>query len=166
MRHRPLVVINKADRSTARPAQVESDVFDLFFTLGATDDQMEYPVLYASAKQGWAQLDAPAVPFTAPEEDSEGGATGMTPLFEQILEHIPPPKHLDRSKPFSMLTIQIESDAYVGAVYTGRVESGVVKVGDTLVALDAEGNKVGDGKVRKIFGRQGEISLYFRSDEI
>lgn len=156
---RPLVVINKADRETARPSQVESDLFDLFFTLGATEEQMDYPVLFASAKQGWAQLEEPTVPFTPPEEGANG-STGMTPLFEKILEYIPPPTHLDRAKPFSMLTIQIESDPYVGALYTGRVESGVIQAGDTLWALDSDGTKVGDGKVRKIFRRQGMYRCY------
>ena len=151
---RPLVVINKADRDTARPEQVESDLFDLFVTLGATEDQMEYPTLFASAKQGWAQLDYPSI---SPPFESSGTelSTGMTPLFEQILSHIPAPVHLDRGSPFSMLTIQIESDPYVGALYTGRIESGVVKVGDTLWALDTSGQKVGEGKVKKLFGRQG-----------
>lgn len=119
---------------------------------------MEYPTLFASAKQGWAQLEAPPVPFVALEGDLKSGLTGMTPLFEKILEHIPPPTHLDRSKPFSMLTVQIEADPYVGALYTGRIESGVVQVGDTLWALDVKGNKVGEGRVRKLFGRQGMYS--------
>lgn len=117
---------------------------------------MEYPVLYASAKQGWAITEPPVVgQVIAPPDDPNTLSTGMTPLFEQILEHIPAPTHLDRSKPFSMLTIQIETDPYVGALYTGRIESGVVRVGDTLWALDTKGVKVGDGKVRKIVGRQG-----------
>ncbi|RXW14478.1 hypothetical protein EST38_g11375 [Candolleomyces aberdarensis] len=147
---RPLVVLNKADRSTARPAQVESDLFDLFATLGATDEQAEYPLLYASAKQGWATDQGPSAPGQAitPGED-------MTPLFDLILSHVPPPSHLNRSKPFSMLTVQIESDPYVGVLYLGRVQSGVLRINDVLWALDAQGNKVGEGKVKKIFGRRG-----------
>ncbi|EAU81604.2 GTP-binding protein TypA [Coprinopsis cinerea okayama7 len=143
---RPLVVLNKADRPTARPAQVESDLFDLFATLGATDEQADYPLLYASAKQGWAQ-DKPPQP--APE------ASSMASLFNLILNHVPAPRHLDRSKPFSMLTVQIESDPYVGVLYLGRIESGTLKVNDTVWALDPQGNKVGEGKVKKIFGKRG-----------
>ncbi|KAJ2936338.1 hypothetical protein H1R20_g761, partial [Candolleomyces eurysporus] len=79
----------------------------------------------------------------------------MTPLFDLILSHVPPPSHLNRSKPFSMLTVQIESDPYVGVLYLGRVQSGVLRVNDVLWALDAQGNKVGEGKVKKIFGRRG-----------
>ena len=77
----------------------------------------------------------------------------MTPLFDLILSHVPPPSHLNRSKPFSMLTVQIESDPYVGVLYLGRVQSGVLRTNDVLWALDAQGNKVGEGKVKKIFAR-------------
>ncbi|TFK37816.1 P-loop containing nucleoside triphosphate hydrolase protein [Crucibulum laeve] len=142
---KPLVVLNKADRPTARPVQVESDLFDLFAMLGATDEQADYPLLYASAKQGWARDALPE--GTTPH--------GMTPLFDLILKHVPAPAHLDRKTPFSMLTVQVEADPYVGALYLGRIQSGVIKVGDTLWAIDEEGNKVGDGKVKKIFGRRG-----------
>ena len=79
----------------------------------------------------------------------------MTPIFELILKHVPPPTHLDRTAPFSMHTVQIESDPYVGILLLGRVHSGTLRVGDTLWALDPEGNKVGEGKVKKIYGRRG-----------
>ncbi|KAF8896166.1 GTP-binding protein TypA [Infundibulicybe gibba] len=149
---RPLVVLNKADRPTSRPAQVESDLFDLFATLGATDEQIEYPLLYASAKQGWAQLTPPQKSSPSADTDPE---MGMRPLFDTILAHVPPPIHLDRTQPFSMLTVQIESDPYVGTLYLGRIYSGVLQLGDTVWALDPEGQKVGEGKVKKIFGRTG-----------
>ncbi|KAF8901354.1 hypothetical protein CPB84DRAFT_1836409 [Gymnopilus junonius] len=156
---KPLVVLNKADRPTSRPQQVESDLFDLFATLGATDEQADYPLLYASAKQGWAQDTPPqlaaASESPAPASETSSTSTSMTPLFELIMSHVPPPVHLSRSGPFSMLTVQIESDPYVGMLYLGRIQSGVLRIGDTLTALNAEGVKVGDGKVKKIFGRQG-----------
>ena len=139
-------MLNKADRPTCRPEQVESDLFDLFATLGATDDQADYPLLYASAKQGWAQDTLPQLSPPSPN---------MIPLFELIMSHVPPPSHLERASPFSMLTIQIESDPYVGMLYLGRVHSGVLRIGDTLWALNAAGEKVGEGKVKKIFGRRG-----------
>ncbi|KAG6901316.1 hypothetical protein C0995_013676 [Termitomyces sp. Mi166 len=145
---RPLVVLNKADRPSARPAQVESDLFDLFATLGATDEQADYPLLYASAKQGWAQPEPPSV-------DRGPTSTSMAPLFDLILAHVPPPTHLDRTNPFSMLTVQIESDPYVGVLYLGRIHSGVLSVGDALWAIDKEGNRVGEGRVKKIFARKG-----------
>lgn len=154
---RPLVVLNKSDRPTARPAQVESDLFDLFATLGATDEQVEYPLLYTSAKQGWASDSLPKLSAESPSHTSilTPNSSGMTPLFDLIMSHVPPPLHLDRSQPFSMLTVQIEADPYVGALYLGRVHTGVLRVGDLIWALDSSGNKVGDGKVKKIFGRKG-----------
>ncbi|KAF9073831.1 hypothetical protein BDP27DRAFT_1318228 [Rhodocollybia butyracea] len=155
---KPLVVMNKADRSTSRPAQVESDLFDLFATLGATDDQMEYPLLYASAKQGWAQADIPAIgaaEVETPDASDSVVSARMKPLFDLILSHVPPPTHLNRTEPFSMLTVQIESDSYVGMLYLGRIQSGTLNVGDTLMALDAEGNECGGGKVKKIYSRIG-----------
>ncbi|KDR71900.1 hypothetical protein GALMADRAFT_253685 [Galerina marginata CBS 339.88] len=154
---RPLVVLNKADRPTSRPQQVESDLFDLFATLGATDEQADYPLLYASAKQGWAQGSPPQL-LAASESlnpSLTASSTTMTPLFDLIMSHVPPPVHLSRSGPFSMLTVQIEADPYVGMLYLGRIQSGVLRIGDTLTALNADGEKVGDGKVKKIFGRRG-----------
>ncbi|KAH0580204.1 hypothetical protein H2248_001725 [Termitomyces sp. 'cryptogamus'] len=79
----------------------------------------------------------------------------MAPLFDLILTHVPPPMHLDRTRPFSMLTVQIESDPYVGMLYVGRIHSGILRVGDVLWALDAEGQTVGEGKVKKIFAKKG-----------
>ena len=144
-------MLNKADRITSRIPQVESDLFDLFATLGATDEQMDYPIVYASAKQGWAMLEPPVLGEAQPENS----LTGMTPLFDLIMSHVPPPTRLDRSKPFSMLTVQIENDPYVGILYLGRIQSGSLRIGDNLIAIDADGNKVGDGKVKKIYGRIG-----------
>jgi GTP-binding protein len=152
----PLVVLNKSDRPTARPAQVESDLFDLFATLGATDEQVDYPLLYASAKQGWA-MDS-FQPLAEVKDQSSvppQSKSGMTPLFDLIMSHVPAPVHLNRVQPFSMLTVQIESDPYVGTLYLGRIHSGVLRIGDPVWALDSEGAKVGEGKVKKIFGRKG-----------
>ena len=147
--------MNKADRSTARPAQVDSDILDLFCALGATDEQMEYPLIYASAKQGWASVDPPPVPTAEQEATNIPPATDMISLFDMILKEVPTPERLDRKKPFSMLTTQIDSDPYVGTLYLGRVESGSIRIGTKLVALDPEGKKVGEGKVTKLFGRVG-----------
>ena len=109
-----MVVLNKADRPTSRPQQVECDLFDLFATLGATDEQADYPLVYASAKQGWAQAELPST--TPPSSISS-----MTPLFDLIMSHVPAPTHLSRSGPFSMLTVQIEADPYVGALSLCRI---------------------------------------------
>ncbi|KAJ7198237.1 GTP-binding protein TypA [Mycena rebaudengoi] len=151
---KPLVILNKSDRPTSRPMQVEADLFDLFATLGASDEQMDYPVLYASAKQGWAVTDLAAMP----SQDAADGAQsteGMKPLFDAILQHVPAPTLSRTDEVFSMITIQIESDPYVGTLYLGRVHSGVIRTGDALIAIDPEGNKVGEGRVKKLYVRMG-----------
>ncbi|KAF7378098.1 GTP-binding protein [Mycena sanguinolenta] len=155
---KPLVILNKSDRPTARPVQVEADLFDLFATLGASDEQMEYPVLYASAKQGWAVADLAAMPAQDSAETTSLAQShaGMKPLFDMVLEHCPSPSLSRKNEdPFSMITIQIESDPYVGTLYLGRVHSGVLRTGDALIGIDAQGNKVGEGRVKKIYVRVG-----------
>ncbi|KAJ7171214.1 GTP-binding protein TypA [Mycena filopes] len=151
---KPLIVLNKSDRPTSRIPQVESDLFDLFMTLGATDEQMEYPLLYASAKQGWAVTDVKDIP--SQDADAPQSHQGMKPLFDMVLEQCPPPR-LSRADdaPFSMITIQIENDPYVGTLYLGRVHSGVIRPGDALIAIDPQGKKVGDGRVKKLYVRVG-----------
>jgi GTP-binding protein len=129
---RPLVALNKADRATSRPAQVESDLFNLFVTLGATDEQADYPLLYASPKQSWGQDTPPPSPSTNDHPVSNDHNKTMTPLSELILKHVPSPSHLDRTAPFSMLTVQIESDPYVGILLLGRVHSGILRLDDCL----------------------------------
>jgi GTP-binding protein len=121
--------MNKADRSTARPEQVDSDILDLFGTMGASDDQMEYPIIYASAKQGWASLTPPAKPTAAEDASNIAPANDMIALFDLILSEVPAPTRLERSKPFKMLTTQIDTDPYVGKgrgwTDQGRVEAGL-----------------------------------------
>ncbi|KAJ7202136.1 GTP-binding protein TypA [Mycena pura] len=151
---KPLVILNKSDRPTSRPAQVEADLFDLFATLGATDEQMDYPVLYASAKQGWAVTDLAAMPSQDALETASASHDGMKPLIDMILEQCPAPQSSIQA-PFSMITIQIESDPYVGTLYLGRVHSGVIRTGDALIAIDPQGVQVGDGRVKKIYVRVG-----------
>lgn len=145
---RPLVILNKADRPSSRPQQVESDLFDLFATLGASDEQADYPLLYASAKHGWAQQELPSISPPSP-------SSTMAPLFDLIMSHVPSPTQLSRCGPFSMLTVQIEADPYLGSLFLGRIHSGTLRVGDTLLSLNAEGQMVGEGKVKKIFAREG-----------
>ncbi|KAK7458173.1 hypothetical protein VKT23_010081 [Stygiomarasmius scandens] len=172
---KPLVVLNKADRPTSRPAQVESDLFDLFATLGATDEQMDYPVLYASAKQGWAQAEPPVLTTSSESgvELAEGSDGTMTPLLSLILSGTPAPTHLSRNDSFRMLTVQLESDPYLGTLYLGRIHSGEIKVGDEIVALapadapdpsatNTDTDKATDtptivatGKIKKLFSRLG-----------
>ncbi|KAI9105543.1 P-loop containing nucleoside triphosphate hydrolase protein [Phlyctochytrium arcticum] len=139
---RPVVVMNKVDRPTARPEAVEEDLLDLFVGLDATDAQLEYPIVYASAKDGWAS------------DTLDGARDSMLPLLDQILKHVPPPTVI-RTEAFSMLVTQIESDPYVGKCYMGKIHSGILRVGDTIKSLDTDGTTVVEGRCTKILIRQG-----------
>ena len=140
---KPLVVINKVDRPTARVDEVESEIFDLFCMLDPTDEQLDYKVLYASAKEGFASTSL----------DKE--TTDMTDLFESLVKSVPPPQ-VDTESPFSMLVTQIEGNTFLGKCLIGRIRTGRVQVGDTLQALDENGNLIDSGiRVQKLFGRLG-----------
>jgi GTP-binding protein len=147
---KPIVVINKADRPTARIAEVEEEVLELFINLNANEQQLDYKTLYASAKDGWAVESADDV-VRIMEGKSKGD---MKSVLDLILNEVPPPS-FDRNLPFSMLVTQLESDAYVGKCYLGRISSGVIKVGDRMRALNSDGAVSGEGKVVKLFTRNG-----------
>lgn len=139
---RPIVVINKVDRPTARIGEVENEIFDLFVNLQASDAQMDFPIVYACAKEGWSTLEPKTV------------GKDMNPLFQAVVGHVKPPP-LDRSAPFSVAVTQIESDQFLGKLLLGRIKSGTVKVGDKLIALDGESKKLEEVKVMKILARRG-----------
>mgnify|MGYP002801329409 FL=1 len=124
----PLVVINKIDRPGARPAEVIDEVLDLFIELGADDDQIEFPVIYASARDGYASKDP---------DVREGD---LRPLFDAILEHIPAPSG-DPEGPAQMLFSSLEYDDYVGRIGVGRVERGKIKVNTPYVLCKQDGSR-------------------------
>ncbi|HEY2873765.1 MAG TPA: GTP-binding protein, partial [Reyranella sp.] len=111
---KPIVLINKVDRSDARSHQVHDEVFDLFGALEASDEQLDFPTLFASARQGWA-----AVSLEAEHKD-------MEPLFDLILRHVPAPT-VDSDPQFRMLVTTLESDPFLGRILTGRIQSGTIK---------------------------------------
>src|SRR3954470_15128410 len=108
---RPIVVVNKVDRGDARPDEVHTEVFDLFAALGADDSQLDFPMLYASGRQGWAD-----VTLDGPRQD-------LSALFDLVLAHVPPPS-VDGDAPFAMVASILEYDNFLGRVLTGRVEQG------------------------------------------
>ncbi|XP_011037429.1 PREDICTED: translation factor GUF1 homolog, organellar chromatophore [Populus euphratica] len=149
---RPILLLNKVDRpavSEERCNEVESLVFDLFANLGATEEQLDFPVLYASAKEGWASSS-----FT---KDPPADVKNMSQLLDAIIRHVPPPKaNLDA--PFQMLVSMMEKDFYLGRILTGRVCSGVVRVGDRIHGLrstDSGVTKIEEGKVTKLMKKKG-----------
>ena len=141
---RPIVVLNKMDRPDAEPDRVLDEVFDLFVALDASDEQLDFPVLYASGRAGWAVADP-----QAPKTD-------LTPLFELVLSHVPPPRQLARAEePFAMLATILEADPYLGRLLTGRIEAGTVRPGMTLKALGREGEELERFRVSKVLAFRG-----------
>lgn len=139
---KPILVVNKVDKPDARPDWVVDQVFDLFVALDATEEQLEFPILYASAKQGWAAADL------------EAERTSMTPLFERIAAHVSPPE-ADADGPFRMLATTLESDPYLGRILTGRIFSGKVKMGETVKGLDADGTLLEQVRLTKLLAFRG-----------
>ncbi|MGB7076440.1 MAG: translational GTPase TypA [Xanthobacteraceae bacterium] len=139
---RPIVVINKVDRSDARPSEVANAVFDLFAALDATEEQLDFPILYGSAKQGWMAASA-----DGPKDQ------GMAPLFDLVVRHVAPPQVEDG--PFRMLGTILESNPYLGRIVTGRIFSGSVKPNQTVKVLDRNGELVEEGRVTRVLAFRG-----------
>jgi GTP-binding protein len=139
---KPIVLINKVDRSDARAHQVHDEVFDLFAALEATDEQLDFPTLFASARQGWA----------APSLEAEH--KDMAPLFDLILRHVPAPK-VDADPAFRMLVTTLESDPFLGRILTGRIQSGTIKPNTMLKALNGKGEKIEETRVTKLLAFRG-----------
>ncbi|KAL0785465.1 hypothetical protein Bca101_001711 [Brassica carinata] len=150
---RPILLLNKVDRPSVSEErcddEVESLVFDLFANLGATEEQLDFPVLYASAKEGWASST-----FT---KEPPADARNMSQLLDAVVKHVPPPK-ADLDAPFLMLVSMMEKDFYLGRILTGRVSSGVVRAGDKVTGLrntDSGSVKIEEGKVVKLMKKKG-----------
>nr|WP_245959581.1 translational GTPase TypA [Orbus hercynius] len=138
---KPIVVINKVDRPGARPDWVVDQVFDLFVNLGATDEQLDFPIIYASALMGIAG------------QDHEAMAPDMTPLFEAIVKHVEPPK-VDLDGPFQMQISQLDYNNYVGVIGIGRIKRGRIKPNQQVTIVDSEGKRR-NGKVGQVLGHLG-----------
>jgi len=138
---RPIVAINKIDRPDERHEAVLNDIFDLFAALDATDEQLDFPVLYGSGRNGWMATDP------------GGPQTDLVPLFELILRHVPPPK-LEEG-PFRMLATTLEADPYLGRILTGRITSGSVRPGQTIKAMNRDGALIETARVTKVLAFRG-----------
>ena len=139
---KPIVVVNKIDRPDERHAEVLDEVFEVFLGLDANDEQLDFPHLYASGRNGYASEDAGA---------REGD---LNPLFKTIVEHVPAPG-LDTAGPFTFLATLLDRDNFMGRVLTGRVQSGAIKVNDPIHALDMDGNIVEAGRATKLLSFNG-----------
>ncbi|HXP30254.1 MAG TPA: translational GTPase TypA [Stellaceae bacterium] len=138
----PIVVINKVDRTDARPIEVHNEIFDLFAALDANEAQLDFPTLYASGRAGWAVADLG-------DERRD-----LRPLFERILDHVPPPE-ADPNAPFAMLVTTLEYDSYVGRVLTGRIATGVARVNMPLKALSRDGQVIEEARLTKLLAFRG-----------
>ncbi|HYG06835.1 MAG TPA: GTP-binding protein, partial [Stenotrophomonas sp.] len=141
MGFKPIVVINKIDRPGARPEWVVEQVWDLFDRLGATPEQMDFPIVYASALNGYASLD---------ENNRDGD---MTPLYEAIMQHAPKPE-VDPEGPFQMRISQLDYNNFVGVIGIGRIQRGTLKKNMPVAVIDREGKKR-QGKVLQVLGFLG-----------
>jgi GTP-binding protein len=140
---KPIVVINKVDRTDARPTQVVNEVFDLFAALDATDEQLDFPILYGSAKEGWMSLAGPEGPKT----------DGMQPLFDLITRHVAPP--VVEEGPFRLLGTILEANPYLGRIVTGRIVSGSIKPNQPVNVIDRNGKLIESGRVTKVLAFRG-----------
>ncbi len=141
---RPIVVLNKVDKPDAEPDRALDECFDLFANLGATDDQLDFPHMYASGRSGWA------------DHELDGPRKDLSAMFDLIVNHVPAPKQINRqSEDFRMLATTLGADPFVGRLLTGRVESGTLKVGATVQALSRVGQKIEQFRITRIQAFRG-----------
>ncbi len=139
---RPIVVVNKIDRGDARPDEVHNEVFDLFAALDASDEQLDFPMLFASGRQGWADIE-----LNGPRKD-------LSPLFDLILRHVPAPK-VNPDAPFAMVASLLDYDNFLGRVLTGRVEQGTARLNMPVKVLRSDGTVVETGRLSKLLSFRG-----------
>ncbi len=139
---KPIVVINKLDKSDQRANEVLNETFDLFVSLDANEEQLDFPVIYASGRSGWA------------DKEVDGPKENLNPLLDQIIDHVKP-KKLDKSKPFAMLSTLLYSDNFLGRSLVGKINQGTAKANQSIKAIDLDGNKVDEGRLTKIFRYEG-----------
>ena len=140
---KPIVVVNKIDRPDGRPDEVLDEVFDLFVSLDAHDEQLDFPTLYASGRAGYAGL-------TPEVRDGD-----LSVLFETIVSHVPPPHAVQEDAPFTFLATLLDRDNFLGRILTGRVQTGVLKLNQPIHALDMDGKVVEQGRATKIMAFRG-----------
>ena len=139
---KPIVIINKIDKRDSRANEVLDEVFDLFLSLDATDEQLDFPILYASGKDGWCVKDI--------KEEKKN----LSQLLDLIIETVPPPNS-NINEPFTMLTSLLDSDPFLGRCLTGKVESGSAKVNDSVKAINLEGDVLENGRLTKLLTFEG-----------
>ena len=139
---KPIVVINKLDKADQRANEVLDETFDLFVSLDANEEQLDFPVLYASGRSGWASKEV------------DGPRENLHPLLDLIMEHVKPAE-LDKTKPFAMLSTLLYADSFLGRSLVGRISQGTAKANQPIKAINLKGEKIDEGKLTKIFRYEG-----------
>ena len=139
---KPIVIINKLDKLNQRAEEVLDETFDLFVSLDANEEQLDFPVLYASGRSGWASKEV------------DGSKENLHPLLDLILEHVKPAE-LDDSKPFAMLSTLLYADTFLGRSLVGKISQGTAKANQQIKAINLQGEKVDEGRLTKIFRYEG-----------
>jgi len=139
---KPIVIINKLDKSDQRAEEVLDETFDLFVSLDANEEQLDFPVLYASGRSGWASKEV------------DGPRENLHPLLDLILEHVKPDE-LDKNKPFAMLSTLLYADSFLGRSLVGKISQGSAKANQQIKAINLQGEKVDEGRLTKIFRYEG-----------
>jgi GTP-binding protein len=139
---KPIVVINKLDKADQRANEVLDETFDLFVSLDANEEQLDFPVLYASGRSGWASKEV------------DGPRENLHPLLDLIIEHVKPAE-LDKTKPFAMLSTLLYADSFLGRSLVGRISQGTAKANQPIKAINLKGEKVDEGRLTKIFRYEG-----------
>jgi GTP-binding protein len=141
---RPIVVLNKVDKPDGEPDRALNECFDLFANLGADDDQLDFPAMYASGRAGWADMEL------------DGPRQNLDALFDLIVRHVPAPAQIaHKDEPFRMLATTLGADPFIGRILTGRVESGRLKTGETIKALSQDGTQIESFRATKILAFRG-----------
>jgi len=139
---KPIVVINKLDKPDQRANEVLDETFDLFVSLDANEEQLDFPVIYASGRSGWAS------------KEIDGARKNLHPLLDLVIDHVKPPK-LDNTKPFAMLSTLLYADTFLGRSLVGRISQGTAKANQQIKAINLNGKKVDEGRLTKIFRYEG-----------
>ena len=146
---KPIVIINKLDKADQRANEVLNETFDLFVSLDANDQQLDFPVLYASGRSGWASKE-----INGPREN-------LHPLLDLIIDHVKP-ADLDKTKPFAMLSTLLYADSFLGRSLVGRISQGTAKANQLIKAINLKGEKIDEGKLTKFLDMREQKKLQFK----
>ena len=149
---KPIVIINKLDKTDQRANEVLDETFDLFVSLDANEEQLDFPVLYASGRSGWASKDV------------DGKREDLSPLLDLIMKHVKP-TNLNKTKPFAMLSTLLYADSFLGRSLVGKIAQGTAKANQQIKAINLNGEKVDEGRLTKIFRYEGTKKVPIQTGE-